>query len=144
MPTMDTRSFLGIDTERRRLHRLVLGGLALAGTALAASAQSPQSPQSVQTAQTAQTTQSARAAIRQGGTVTLISLLEAVSAEPDPARRRALFVEVQRHIARDLPDLTLLAQQTFTVADRRVRNHTVGADGAAGNLAGVWLAASDA
>lgn len=76
MPTMDTRSFLGIDTERRRLHRLVLGGLALAGTALAASAQSPQSPQSVQTAQTAQTTQSARAAIRQGGTVTLISLLE--------------------------------------------------------------------
>ena len=70
-------------------------------------------------------------------------LLEAVSAEPDPARRRALFVEVQRHIARDLPDLTLLAQQTFTVADRRVRNHTVGADGAAGNLAGVWLAPSD-
>ncbi|UZG44151.1 ABC transporter substrate-binding protein [Caldimonas thermodepolymerans] len=68
-------------------------------------------------------------------------LLEAASAEPDPAKRRALIVEFQRHIARDLPDITLLAQQNFTVADRRVRNHTVGADGTAGNLADVWLAA---
>lgn len=66
-------------------------------------------------------------------------LLEAVSVESHPDKRQALFAEVQRRIVHDLPDITLLAQQNFTVADKRVRDHTVGADGTAGNLANVWI-----
>lgn len=47
----------------------------------------------------------------------------------------------QQHIVHDLPDITtLLAIESHTVADRRVRDHTVGADGFAGKLADVWLA----
>ena len=67
-------------------------------------------------------------------------LLEAAAMEQNEARRVQALAEFQRIIARDLPDITLVAPHTYTIADRRVRGHTVGADGTAGNLAGVWLA----
>jgi len=66
-------------------------------------------------------------------------LLEAAAIETDESRRRQYFTEFQRHIVRDLPDITLVALDTYTIADRRVRGHTLGADGIAGNLAGAWL-----
>jgi len=66
-------------------------------------------------------------------------LLEAAAIETDEARRRQAFAEFQRHIVRDLPDITLLALDNYTIADRRVRGHTVSADGIAGNLAGAWI-----
>lgn len=67
-------------------------------------------------------------------------LLEAAAVEVDEGRRRQAFTEFQRHIVRDLPDITLLALDNYTIADRRVRGHTVSADGIAGNLAGAWIA----
>lgn len=66
-------------------------------------------------------------------------LLEAAAIETDESRRRQAFAEFQRHIVHDLPDITLLALDNYTIADRRVRGHTVGADGIAGNLAGAWI-----
>ncbi|MBV8620083.1 MAG: ABC transporter substrate-binding protein [Curvibacter sp.] len=69
-------------------------------------------------------------------------LLEAAAVETDEARRVEQITAFQRLIVRDLPDINLIAPDTYTIADRRVRNHTVGADGTAGNLAGVWLAAT--
>ncbi|ODU19122.1 MULTISPECIES: ABC transporter substrate-binding protein [unclassified Variovorax] len=68
-------------------------------------------------------------------------LLEAAAVEIDEGRRRQAFAEFQRHIVRDLPDITLLAIDNYTIADRRVRGHTVSADGIAGNLAGAWIGA---
>jgi peptide/nickel transport system substrate-binding protein len=68
-------------------------------------------------------------------------LLEAAAVEVDERRRREAFAEFQRHTVRDLPDITLLALDNYTIADRRVRGHTVSADGIAGNLAGAWIAA---
>ncbi|KAB2888149.1 MAG: ABC transporter substrate-binding protein, partial [Burkholderiaceae bacterium] len=67
-------------------------------------------------------------------------LLEAAAVEQNEARRVQALADFQRIIARDLPDITLVAPHTYTIADHRVRGHTVGADGTAGNLAGVWLA----
>jgi peptide/nickel transport system substrate-binding protein len=68
-------------------------------------------------------------------------LLEAAAIEVDEPRRRQAFADFQRHIVHDLPDITLLAIDSYTIADRRVRGHTVGADGIAGNLAGAWIGA---
>ncbi|WP_313336767.1 ABC transporter substrate-binding protein [Comamonas sp.] len=69
-------------------------------------------------------------------------LLESAAVELNEAQRIREVAEFQKHIATDLPDITLVAPDIYTIADKRVRNHTVGADGVAGNLAGVWLAAS--
>lgn len=69
-------------------------------------------------------------------------LLESAAVEMNEAQRIREVAEFQKHIATDLPDITLVAPDIYTIADKRVRNHTVGADGVAGNLAGVWLAAS--
>jgi peptide/nickel transport system substrate-binding protein len=66
-------------------------------------------------------------------------LLEAAAVEVDEGRRRQALTEFQHHIVRDLPDITLLAIDSYTIADRRVRGHTVSADGIAGNLAGAWI-----
>ena len=67
-------------------------------------------------------------------------LLEAASIETNEAKRVQLITDFQRLIIRDLPDINLVAPDTYTIADRRVRNHTVGGEGPAGNLANVWLA----
>lgn len=69
-------------------------------------------------------------------------LLEAAAVEHNEARRVQLLAEFQRIIARDLPDINFIAPHTYTIADRRVHGHTVGADGPAGNLAGVWIASA--
>lgn len=69
-------------------------------------------------------------------------LLEAAAVEQNEARRMQALADFQRIIARELPDITLVAPHTYTIADRRVHGHTVGADGTAGNLAGVWLASA--
>jgi peptide/nickel transport system substrate-binding protein len=63
------------------------------------------------------------------------ALLEAAAVEADPGRRRELFSQLQDRVARDLPDLTLLAPRQFTVFNPRVVDHTVTADGVNGNLA---------
>ncbi|MEJ0069562.1 MAG: hypothetical protein WDO24_13450 [Pseudomonadota bacterium] len=66
-------------------------------------------------------------------------LLERAAVETNPALRHDLFRQFQSRIVADLPDVTLLAPQQITIANRRVVDHTLTADGAAGNLAETYL-----
>ena len=67
-------------------------------------------------------------------------LLEAAAVELDAKKRVALWVDIQKAVVRDLPDLTLVAPDSYTIADKRVRNHSTGALGVAGNLADLHIA----
>jgi peptide/nickel transport system substrate-binding protein len=69
------------------------------------------------------------------------ALLEAAAMEVDPVRRRERFAAFQNLIARDLPDLTLLAPRQFTIFNPRVVDHTITADGINGNFADVLVTA---
>jgi peptide/nickel transport system substrate-binding protein len=66
-------------------------------------------------------------------------LLERAAVESDPVARRDYFVRFQQAIVADLPDVTLLVPTQITIANRKVRDHTLTADGAAANLAEVYL-----
>jgi len=66
-------------------------------------------------------------------------LLEQAAVEPDPAQRRELFARFQKAVVTDLPDVTLLAPQQITIANRRVVVHSLTADGPAANMADVRL-----
>lgn len=69
------------------------------------------------------------------------TLLESASIETDEKKRVALYQQFQQIVYRDLPILNLVAPRMITLANRRVRNHTVSAQGLEGNLADVWLSA---
>jgi peptide/nickel transport system substrate-binding protein len=69
------------------------------------------------------------------------TLLESASVETDEGKRVVLYQQFQQIVYRDLPILNLVAPRMVTLANRRVRNHTVSAQGLEGNLADVWLAA---
>ncbi|MEW6641945.1 MAG: ABC transporter substrate-binding protein [Pseudomonadota bacterium] len=69
-------------------------------------------------------------------------LLEQAAVEVDQDKRIAQFSRFQELIARDVPDIGITTAPDFTIHDRRVRDHTVGADGLSGNLADVYFAAS--
>jgi peptide/nickel transport system substrate-binding protein len=66
-------------------------------------------------------------------------LLEAAAVEPDPASPRSLFLRFQQVVYDDLPVLNLVAFDTVTVFNRRVRDHTLTADGMNANFADVYL-----
>jgi len=66
-------------------------------------------------------------------------LLEAAAVEGNPVKRQELFREFQTLVVKDMPDLTLLAPAQITIANKRVHNHTVTADGPNGNLADLRL-----
>jgi peptide/nickel transport system substrate-binding protein len=68
-------------------------------------------------------------------------LLEAASIEVDENRRIALYRQFQQQVYQDLPILNLIAPRMITLANRRVRDHTVTAQGLEGNLADVYLSA---
>ncbi len=68
-------------------------------------------------------------------------LLETASTEPDESRRVSLYRQFQQAVYRDLPILNLVAPRMITLANRRVHDHTVTAQGLEGNLADVWLSA---
>jgi peptide/nickel transport system substrate-binding protein len=55
-------------------------------------------------------------------------LLEAAAVESDSAARRDLFFKFQKVACDDLPVLNLVAMDTVTVFNRRVRDHTLTAD----------------
>lgn len=67
-------------------------------------------------------------------------LLERAAVENDPDRRRDCFWHFQEIVHEDLPTINLLAYNAYTVAGKRVRDHTVTYDGIRGNFAGTWLA----
>ncbi|OZI51815.1 ABC transporter substrate-binding protein [Bordetella genomosp. 5] len=66
-------------------------------------------------------------------------LLEAAAVENDPARRVALFKEFQQIVAREVPDLNLYQPEFITIANQRVHDHSLTADGVESNLADVYL-----
>ncbi|PLZ02531.1 ABC transporter substrate-binding protein [Burkholderia sp. WAC0059] len=68
-------------------------------------------------------------------------LLEQASVETDEQKRVALYRQFQQIVYRDLPILNLVAPRMVTLANRRVHDHTVSAQGLEGNLSGVWLSA---
>jgi peptide/nickel transport system substrate-binding protein len=68
-------------------------------------------------------------------------LLEAASVEIDENRRIDLYKQFQQTVYRDLPILNLVALRMITLANRRVHDHTVSAQGLEGNFADVWLSA---
>ena len=65
--------------------------------------------------------------------------LEEGAVEVDPARRRALFDTFQHIVATEAPAVGLVAQSQLTISNKRVRDHTVGADGVSANFADTYL-----
>lgn len=65
---------------------------------------------------------------------------ERAREENDLAKRKVLFAQAQRTIAEDLPIMNLFEFSFTTVYNKKLRNPTVGPDGAYGNFATAWLA----
>lgn len=57
----------------------------------------------------------------------------------DPQVRRRHFAAIQRILATELPVIPLVGIDQFTVANRRVQNHAVLADGVYSGFADVWV-----
>ncbi len=66
-------------------------------------------------------------------------LLEDAAVENDPVRRKQLFKDFQDVVARDVPDLNLYQPEFITIANQRVHDHSLTADGVESNLADVWV-----
>lgn len=66
-------------------------------------------------------------------------LLEDAAVENDPVKRVKLFKDFQDTVARDVPDLNLFQPEFITIANQRVHEHSVTADGVEGNLAEAWV-----
>jgi peptide/nickel transport system substrate-binding protein len=68
-------------------------------------------------------------------------LLEAAAVEVDPKKRFELFAEFQKQVVTDLPALDLVAPDSFTIADKRVHDHTTGVEGFGSNGALIYIEA---
>lgn len=68
------------------------------------------------------------------------ALLEAAMIEPDPAKRRAQFLEFQRIVMHDAPDVQVGVPRWYTIHNRRAQGHSVTADGIEGNFAHAFIA----
>lgn len=66
-------------------------------------------------------------------------LLEAASVEIDDEKRKKEFNDFQRIIADEVPVVNLIALENVTVFNKRVRNHTIGAEGVQSNFADVYI-----
>ena len=69
----------------------------------------------------------------------LDKIWEQTQVEPDPAKRKALFAEMQKIVQNDLPIIPLLESKYFTVYNRKLHDHTVTADGPYGSFADAYL-----
>jgi peptide/nickel transport system substrate-binding protein len=67
-------------------------------------------------------------------------LIEASFTEIDPAKRRALLVQLQEIAQNDLPSINLLELQHFSIVSARVRGLSLVRDGHSKALNDVWLA----
>jgi peptide/nickel transport system substrate-binding protein len=56
-------------------------------------------------------------------------VLEAAQSETDPEKRKQLFVQMQKIAQRDLPVIDLFVLKRATIFDKKLKNHTVQADG---------------
>jgi peptide/nickel transport system substrate-binding protein len=67
-------------------------------------------------------------------------ILEKAQVESDVSKRRELFAEFQSIVMTDLPIIPITAIRQVTLTNKRVRDHSVTADGVFSNFASVWLA----
>jgi peptide/nickel transport system substrate-binding protein len=67
------------------------------------------------------------------------ALLEGASVEIDPAKRRQMFIDFQKIIAEELPDISLFSPLYLTIKNKRVHEDSTTADGVEANMANVWL-----
>ncbi|WP_430259548.1 ABC transporter substrate-binding protein [Neorhizobium sp. IRS_2294] len=67
------------------------------------------------------------------------ALLEAAQIEMDPVKRKQLYADFQRKIMEDVPTLPLCSTSRVTIANKKVKDHTVGAVGPFGTFSQVWL-----
>ncbi|RUW32882.1 MULTISPECIES: ABC transporter substrate-binding protein [unclassified Mesorhizobium] len=65
--------------------------------------------------------------------------LEAAAVELDEAKRKEYFLTFQRLVVDEVPDITLLTLNQFTIFNKRVHDHTIGAGGLNENFADVWI-----
>lgn len=66
-------------------------------------------------------------------------LLEDAAVENDVVKRKKLFKDFQDTVGRDVPDLNLYQPEFITIANQRVHDHSLTADGVESNLADVWV-----
>ncbi|GHU04205.1 peptide ABC transporter substrate-binding protein [Alphaproteobacteria bacterium] len=66
-------------------------------------------------------------------------LLEAAAFETDKEKRIRYFHDFQHIIVQELPHLDLVETQPLTFYNKRIRNHTLGANGIRSNLADLYI-----
>lgn len=66
-------------------------------------------------------------------------LLEAASIEIDDAKRKEQFFAFQKIVADEVPVVNLIALENVTVFNKRVKDHTIGAEGVQSNFADVYI-----
>jgi peptide/nickel transport system substrate-binding protein len=66
-------------------------------------------------------------------------LIEAIQVEHDRRKRRELINALQRKVTEDLPVLDLFETRFFTLASKKVQNHTSTAEGVYASFANVWM-----
>jgi len=67
------------------------------------------------------------------------ALLEATAVETDPAKRKALWDQIQTQVIADLPDINLLSDFNFSIINGRVQDAVTDAEGINGSLADAWI-----
>lgn len=67
-------------------------------------------------------------------------MIEAIQVEHDKRKRRELINAFQRKVTEDLPVLDLFETRFFTLASKKVQNHTSTAEGVYASFANVWMA----
>ncbi|ODT14505.1 MAG: hypothetical protein ABS35_34500 [Kaistia sp. SCN 65-12] len=66
-------------------------------------------------------------------------LLETAASEMDAAKRKAEYHDFQKLAMEDLPVFPLVAVESTTIASKRLKNHTIDANGTYSNFANVYL-----
>ena len=68
-------------------------------------------------------------------------LLEAAAVELDDAKRVEQWTQIQHQIVEDLPEIGIGSSPDTTIYNKRIADHTVGAEGNAGSLADAYIVA---
>jgi peptide/nickel transport system substrate-binding protein len=67
------------------------------------------------------------------------AVIEASQVEHDRRKRKDLIARLQAIAAEDMPVLDLFEIRFFTLANRKVRDHTDSAEGVYGSFKNTWL-----
>ena len=66
-------------------------------------------------------------------------LLEEAAVENDVAKRRDMFMEFQRVVGREVPDINICSPLYLTLSNTRLHDETVTAEGVESGLADAYL-----